>query len=420
VKGQSRPNDLVGYYLCSGYNNSLLPISSRAKAAGSLTGCDRISQMSQTLATRLDSPRPDAIHGLTSLRFFAALYVVLFHSLTPMVAAVEQNRSFVKAISLGYASVSFFFFLSGYILSVAYPGSGRNLQNKKLFYSARFARIYPLYLLTLVLDTPDWFVAHARSFGGYVSAILPTSAMFGEHLLMLQAWMPWQRGIDRPNWSLSVEVFLYLLFPFAAIRIWNLSSRAIVVLAPALWIGGQLMLLLASGHLSIDALMFLPVSHLSTFLLGIALARWQSLNEQRIQSWSHWVVVSLLVTAGATTGVLLLWPDLFPRQYLNDGLLAPVFAQVILAVSINGRWPAILLGNRYLRELGDASYALYLFHLPIFHIVERLHLPRTWYVYAIYLFSCIGISVLSFRYFEAPWRFRIVKWLTRTSSPGHA
>jgi peptidoglycan/LPS O-acetylase OafA/YrhL len=68
---------------------------------------------------------------------------------------VEHHPSLEKAISLGYVSVSFFFFLSGYILSVAYLSGGHNFPSKANFYSARFARIYPLYILTIILDTPD-------------------------------------------------------------------------------------------------------------------------------------------------------------------------------------------------------------------------------------------------------------------------
>lgn len=367
--------------------------------------------MNQTLTTKVCATQPDSARGLTSLRFFAAMYVVLFHSLGQMVAGVEQHASIGKAVSLGYVSVSFFFFLSGYILSVAYLSGDREFPSKSIFYSARFARIYPLYLLTLILDTPDWFIAHARSYGGYLSTILPTAIVFGQHVLMLQAWIPGERGIDRPNWSLSVEAFLYLVFPFAAVLIWKLGSRAVVFLAIALWIGGQLILLIASGYFSIDTLMFLPISHLSTFLLGIAFARWQILNQHRIQSWPNWAVSLLLLSAGVETALLMLRPELVPKQFLNDGLLAPLFAQAVLAVSINGRWPAVLFGNRILRELGDASYALYLFHFPMLHIAERLHLPHTWAVWGIYLVLCTGVSVLSFRYFETPLRIRIADYL---------
>jgi peptidoglycan/LPS O-acetylase OafA/YrhL len=371
--------------------------------------------MSMTEKDRIAIPvSPDSSHGLTSLRFFAALYVVLYHTVSVMVASAENRPLIGRFLSLGYVSVSFFFFLSGYILSVAYLRPGYDLREKKHFYVARFARIYPLFVLTLLLDTPDWFVAHARNFGSYISALLPTAAVLLEHLLMLQAWVPSQRGIDRPNWSLSVEIFFYLLFPFLAVRIWSLRSARVAISAGALWIGGMLLLLAASNYVSIDTLMFLPVVHLSTFLLGITLARWQYLNGHRIQAWSSGFVTVLVVLAGVGTASLFHWQDTIPKQYLNDGLAAPIFALMILSVSINGRLPARIMGNRYLRELGHASYALYLVHYPIFHLAQRLHLPRTYGNYGMYLATCIGLSILSFRYLEMPLRSRIMTyWLAR-------
>lgn len=373
--------------------------------------------MNQTPPIDLRTAAPDAGRGLTSLRFFPALWVVVFHSLTPMVPSVEGHRFVVRTVSLAYILLSFFFILSGYILAIAYLRAGHPLK-KSRFYLGRFARIYPLYFITLVLDTPDWFVAHARGFGGFLPGLLPTAGVFIEHLFMLQAWLPWQRGIDRPNWSLSVEAFLYLLFPFVAVYIWKLSSRAVCLLAPVLWIGGQLMILLASQWFSIDTLLWVPLVHLTTFLLGIALARWQYLNEHRIQFWSNGILSLLLAISGVAMTAFISWPDFFARQYLNDGLFAPFFALVILVVSINGRWPAKLLGHRLLRELGDGSYALYLYHFPIFHLVQRLHLPQTWLVYLLYVGLCVSVSVVSFRYFETPLRSRIVKW--QISSPGRS
>lgn len=359
---------------------------------------------------RVSSPDPDTYHGLTSLRFFAAFYVVLYHSLNPMVSGVEQHAFVQRAISLGYASVSFFFLLSGYILAVAYLKTGRDLRLRKRFYVARFARIYPLFALTLVLDTPDWFVAHARNFGGYLAALLPTTGVVFEHLLMLQAWFPSQRGMDRPNWSLSAEAFFYLLFPLIALRIWTLRSRAICLLALALWTGGQLLLLLADRYLSIDALMFVPLFHLSTFLLGITLARWQHLNKHRLNSLSNWSITLLLMIAGMATATFFIWPDLCAKQYLNDGLLAPIFAVMILVVSMDKRLPAKLLGNGVLRELGHASYALYLIHVPILHLAQHLHLPHTWTLYGVYLALCIALSLLSLNFIEIPLRGRVVSW----------
>jgi peptidoglycan/LPS O-acetylase OafA/YrhL len=343
------------------------------------------------------------------LRFFAALYVVFYHSIGLLIDPKEPHPAIDRILSLAYVNISFFFLLSGYILSIAYLRTGKIARGRNAFFLSRFARVYPLFLVTLILDTPDWFVAHARDFGGKVSAILPTVAVFLEHLLMLQAWLPWQRGIDRPNWTLSVDTFLYLLFPFIGMRVWNLCERNTLGFASIVWPTGQLLLFLASRYLSLDAAMFVPVFHLSSFLLGIALARAQDLNQNRIQSWSNATVACLLLLAALLTVPFFLFPDMVGKQYLNNGLLIPVCAVIILAVSLNEHAPARLLGQPFFIELGYASYAFYLLHVPILHLLQRFHLHRSAGLYAGYLATCLVLSLLAHRYFETPMRLMILR-----------
>jgi len=78
------------------------------------------------------SPGRERIHALTSLRFFAAFYVVLYHTY-PLAFPEKAGTVLAKFISLGYVSVSFFFLLSGYILAVVYLGTDKPIQ-KKSFY----------------------------------------------------------------------------------------------------------------------------------------------------------------------------------------------------------------------------------------------------------------------------------------------
>ena len=99
--------------------------------------------------------RPEKIHALTSLRFFAAFYVVCFHSLWngTFLPSLHRNSYLGKLIHLGYSQVSFFFLLSGYILAFVYLRDNRPIAARK-FFLARFARIYPLLFLALLADTP--------------------------------------------------------------------------------------------------------------------------------------------------------------------------------------------------------------------------------------------------------------------------
>ena len=89
------------------------------------------------------------LDALTGLRWWAAFMVFLFHMRVfaplpgPLAAVFDQ----------GYLGVTFFFVLSGFVLTWAIrPGS-----RTRDFYQSRFARIYPLYLAT-------WAAAVAASF----------------------------------------------------------------------------------------------------------------------------------------------------------------------------------------------------------------------------------------------------------------
>lgn len=169
--------------------------------------------------------------ALTSLRIFAAMHVVLLHCALVMVrrsadqyinatkhsaaplhwAAFILGRGITNIISAGGWSVSFFFVLSGFILFYNYGDDRQSPLNATKFWIARFARIYPVYLLGMIVMTPflfhRWmvdprFVTHKIVTGGVVS------------LTLLQAWFPHYASLwNGPGWSMSVEAFCYALFP---------------------------------------------------------------------------------------------------------------------------------------------------------------------------------------------------------------
>src|SRR5579871_6227282 len=149
---------------------------------------------------------------LTSLRFFAALWVVFFHTLILAFGPRVTNVSTVsgRILLLGYISVSFFFTLSGYILAVTYLPRRVSMER---FWWARFVRVYPLFFVTLILSCPPFFIGEVKRLGTHAATYKMLDKLPG-NLLMVQAWMPSLVKIDFPNWSLSVEAFFYLLFPF--------------------------------------------------------------------------------------------------------------------------------------------------------------------------------------------------------------
>src|ERR1700747_3770579 len=147
------------------------------------------------------------LHSITSLRFFAALHVVLFHM---RVIGILSGGPwwYQNFASIGYVGVNFFFVLSGFILVYTYEGPELNARN---FWWARFARIYPAYLLSLIVAAP-FFLFALRHLD------LPFYAWTKQHtfwactltLSLLQAWAP-EAALTWNSvcWSLSVEAFFY-------------------------------------------------------------------------------------------------------------------------------------------------------------------------------------------------------------------
>jgi peptidoglycan/LPS O-acetylase OafA/YrhL len=87
---------------------------------------------------------------LTGLRFFAALYVVLFHQETTFAAGHHFSKPLLTFLGHGYLAVSLFFVLSGFVLTYNYADRWSETRFSK-FLLSRFARIYPVYALTLLL-----------------------------------------------------------------------------------------------------------------------------------------------------------------------------------------------------------------------------------------------------------------------------
>src|SRR3954463_14806255 len=87
--------------------------------------------------------------AVTGLRFVAAMHVYLTHSELPLSGAAAL------ILVHGGSAVSFFFVLSGFILAFNYAGERGRIDRSK-FWVARFARIYPVYLLAIVVALPKW------------------------------------------------------------------------------------------------------------------------------------------------------------------------------------------------------------------------------------------------------------------------
>lgn len=364
------------------------------------------------------------VHGgnlpaLTSIRFLAALTVVLCHYAQIGLLAVPDW--FVTGADGGRPAVSLFFVLSGLVLAYNYRDSLAS-GGVRAFYAARVARIWPVLLLSLLpaLAVTAWLLRSGdavllREWYGLARpdvALLAASLLC--QLLALTAWLPFA-GLNQPwngpAWSISCEAFFYALFP--ALLAWSAARGGLALLR---WCG-LLWLLQGAWILLVDVatpparsgflIAQFPLTHLFEFVLGVCAAHWHARLPLDADA-RHQIGLALTCAALAALATLALAPPgSWPAFYLQS----PLFGALVLGLALLQRPVLGLLHRRWMVALGEASFSLYLLHVPLGRLawLAGWRAPQGWLMLAL----VVGLSLLVFRIYEEPVR----RWLRRRLAP---
>jgi peptidoglycan/LPS O-acetylase OafA/YrhL len=325
------------------------------------------------------------VDSLTGLRFFAALYVVLFHQETTFATTHHASKPLVTFLGHGYLAVSLFFVLSGFVLTYNYADRWHETRFRK-FLLARFARIYPVYILALLLQLP--FYWHAAT-------VLTTLAV----VFMVQSWtvMPSQlpSAWNFPAWTLSIEWFFYLCFPLLLHTVRKVQNKTAAIWITALLsvaVGG-VQAAIGGRHSWLAAHIPLPLLRLPEFYVGMLLARYQPKR-----SFSGRLPLFISVTAA----VLLL--VLNTHRFVT--LIIIPFAAIIWLLANEYSLLGRLLESKLLVLLGGASYAIYLLQVPMRNWLVTGTVSRTGELASahFYIPLLILVGICIFLGFEQPAR----------------
>lgn len=362
----------------------------------------------------MEIKKPARLNALTGLRCFAAINIVLFHFSNP-----QWFGFLAPVVNAGFASVSFFILLSGFVLAYNYAGRARSGELDKVrFWEARFTRLYPIYLLSLLLS---WRVVPAE-YAAHTHPMFWTGMVLSP--LLLQGWIPSiATFLNTPAWTMSAESFYYLLFPWLAR--WRRPARVVPHLATmaVVWmlgmVPGALYIALNPDGIPhpdrwswgpwLQALKYTPLPHMASFFFGVLLA---SLDEMIGRSSRLRLILGVGGFA-VTFGILEMGP-LVPYAIVHDGLLMPLFGCIILGLAGNNRL-AYALGWRPLVFVGEASYCLYLLHFNFWnlihdtHVLDRLGLTRfdPWISYM----TLIAMAVAALHLVEKPTQRLLRSWM---------
>ncbi|MFT8549590.1 MAG: acyltransferase [Acetobacter okinawensis] len=339
------------------------------------------------------------LQSLTSLRFFAALCVVIHH----IWHAAPHSWLSDKIGEFGWLSVSFFFVLSGFVLMWSYKPA----ESYGYFVLKRIIRIYPIYIITLLISLFAFYKIH-NPLGGYVGTPFGTFLSF----FLLQDWVPWHPEIRQSwngvSWTLSCELFFYLIAPILFHYVLSIKNRMHIVFVAFIWWASLLFTAVLAHHFHNDRiediLSFHPIARLFEFFVGAVLGL---LCRESYFKISLKTALFVLVTPFVCYCLTFTAQSGLRSSAVLISLVSPGSALLIAAIAQldNNRSRYIqFLHNPVLVFLGEASFSLYMTHAlflgwyfttipPLFpeinaSVFQGEFLRTTFLVYAV-IISCL-------------------------------
>ncbi len=348
------------------------------------------------------------IEFLDHLRGVAIIAVFLFHALGAACGRDQLpwggwfrefsvSRSFLILLpfTFGWSGVAIFFVISGFCIHLSF----NRKPDWQDFFARRFFRIYPPYILAVLLFA---LVVPWTRIGFSFSGVI----QFGSHLALIHNFDNRTfYGLSPAFWSIAVEVQLYLLYPILAALVsrfgWKQSLFYIAALEIALR-GTCSVVLMTTGTVP-WWLTGVPFMYWFSWSVGAAVAdayasgRPLPFANQSLLTWGGLAVASAFVKPFA------------PFSFLCFAMLTvTAMAKLLRSKQAGVRFPAFL--RTYLESIGVCSYSIYLLHQPFLRVASPLtgllHLPNypllVFFICLCLWFPIVGLSGLWYNIFELP------------------
>jgi peptidoglycan/LPS O-acetylase OafA/YrhL len=323
------------------------------------------------------------VNGLTGLRGFAAFWVLLYHtwaSSEPRLMTLDfgiVKMDFTPLFSAGWAGVDFFFVLSAFLLTLpfarwacgerAFPSVGSYLVR-------RFKRVYPAFWAQLFILLIIAFTTSLYTF--------PSLPDLAAHLFMDFNLPPnWVSPINGVWWTLPTEFLFYLLLLPLALLLKTRATRAVllslvfVAWAYRWWVfetfhtqgAGKMVPLMGNTLGSLDEFIigtysaYLYIRHQNQSLprLPATLFLWLGIAGVLLSVYSiHWLY-----------GVY--WEEGHPLLIFKNTVIGISVVSIIIAIVSGSVWALRLFANPVMMHIGIISYSLYLWHLPVIHLLSK-------------------------------------------------
>jgi peptidoglycan/LPS O-acetylase OafA/YrhL len=313
--------------------------------------------------------------ALTGIRFYAALAVFLSH--VSLIPKMEELSADHKGFDLGRLGVSFFFLLSGFILTFNYADFFRreiSANKYAQFVWSRFSKIYPVYFATMLMTIPIQIFSPNKPLDWRAVPI---------HTFLLQCWLPFSKPVfynylNVPSWSISCEWFFYLLAPVAMFcMLGSIRRRALLLAVTAAYIAvlGYFLWHTQSDFTRVYFLNWFAPTRFVDFLAGVFVAR--LFMAPRSDRWAAFSVPAQ-VAGFAYLIAIILWGDRLPWPLHGEAVYMPGSALLVFGLAHSRGFLAAHLSHPWLRRLGMASFSFYMLHTPIMRALRGIYYYLGW------------------------------------------
>nr|WP_281283479.1 acyltransferase [Modestobacter excelsi] len=330
------------------------------------------------------------LNTLTGLRALAALAVFAVHMQARL--SGDPAHAFAYISNAGGMGVTFFFALSGFILTWSY----RSGDTAAPFWRRRFARIYPAYLVALLGGVLLTVASHGRDGVSAVQSYDRLRDLVGPFLAQLtltQSWVPDEKyyfSLNGVGWSLSCEAFFYACFPALIVALVHASTRVRRLVQA----GSFAVLVAAALAVELDAFPHAgwlqghaPILTAFQFVLGITVAldvrdgKWSRLNFR----WTLLVVAAMYV-------MCCIWPSTFSMSAVP---VLPFLALIAAGCWRDQRNEGGLLSGRVFVWLGEVSFCFYLVHQMVIRCLGVLGGAASWNGAVVQTLVALTLSLLA-------------------------
>jgi peptidoglycan/LPS O-acetylase OafA/YrhL len=351
--------------------------------------------------------------GLDSLRFLAALFVVVGHLPMTQGSVGLPNPTWSAVFFRGAHAVCFFFALSGFLITFLLLEERRRTGTVDVgkFYLRRACRIWPLYFAVAAfgLACYNWLLPRLGIPYPVEYRLWTAVALYTLFLPNLMNSLYTVGGVLNPLWSIGIEEQFYLAWAPLVRRVrdrlpvlcWGVLavSFAVSVLNETAVFGGERTTMflgqLKFHHMAAGALWAWAVHRLRERTLALPI-----FSSRAVQL----VLLGLLLEhylAGqlARTGVV--------AELLQLGL----YGWLIVDVGVNPRG-LLRLANPLCEYLGRISYGIYMLHMPAVYATAELFRRTSWWqghpflyllaFYALAIGATVALAALSYHFFEQP------------------